>query len=310
MNLVEENRIMEVVPNPSIVKPQDAAWFYMKQPANVLTILCAGGYLAGRILPCVTQATPAWIPNVKAAAIGAFQLYDLGKIFSTAPSLYNVGMVGYKVIMNGGSVNQARIHTHGEFPREDNKMGNGPITWTTYKLAALIFKFVSSGLIVHSWLKADANVPAWLAVAGPALGAAAHLIDIGDNQSKISDLAMDVAENEEYVPALNQIKARKTLKDGVEEDNQLLQDLLPKYWRGEQFISATYLAMKAVAFTLALRELVSGESLLGRVSQFVKTYEEDFWGALCIVNIAATSTHALRAGATMTELKERTINKA
>lgn len=74
-------------------------------------------------------------------------------------------------------------------------------------------------------------------------------------------------------------------------------------------VSATFFAMKVVVAMLALKELVKCESFVGRACQLLKTHEDDIWGALFIATVATTAAQHLRTGATLTELKERKINK-
>jgi hypothetical protein len=288
--------------NLSSVGAGQATSHYLQQPVNWFTILPTAYYLGGRLLPFAGLNVPAWAKKVSDTATGSFMIYELGKVLSSPFSLAQDAKVGYKVIWSKKTAEDAREEQKGDFPRSDNPMKISPKVWTAYRLAGTTFKFASSGLAVYSWLKSEAKVHPWFKVAGPALGGAAYLIDIADRKSRIRDHAKDPSAEHAMI---------KDKKNGVDlADKVLLNGLLPKHWRGDQMVFATFFVMKAVATMLALKELVKNESLAGRAFQLVKTHQDDIWGALFTATVATTATQHLRTGATLVELTKRSINKA
>lgn len=285
----------------SVIGPIKAGSHYLQQPINVLTVLATGYYFAGRVSPYMGWNVPAWVSKVNDASFASFTIYEIGKVLSTPSAIIRDGKAAYDVIWGGESAEDVRDARNGDFPRDDNSLGIGPKIWTTYRLAATSFKFVSSGLVIYSVLKTDANLSPALKLAGPALGGAAHLIDILDRESKIRDFSMDVADKN--------IPAQGMIKNPQAGDEDLLTALLPMQWRMDQLISLTFFAMKAVVFTLAIKEMANCDSLIGRVCQLVKTHENDIWGGLFIATLGTTAWQHINYGATIQELKNRNINK-
>lgn len=300
--------------NPSAVGYQKATFNYFQQPINILTLLPTGVYLAGRIAPLMGRTLPAWASNVSNACITSFMVHEFSKVCSTPTSFARDLKVAYDLFWVKKDAGQVRTEQNGNTPRADNPY-NGPKIWTTYRLAATTFGFVSSGIALYSFLKAEGKVSPYLTLVGSSLGAAAHVITWLDRASKIRDLAEDVSKGG-AIPAEGMLMHRKDATDpkgknregaAKAEDQKLLVDLLPTQWRGDQMVAATFFLMKAVVFTLALKEVVSSTSLIGRACQLVQTHENDIWGGLFIGAVGTTFAQQIRSGATVNELTKRNI---
>ena len=303
--------------NPSVVSPAKAVSNYLQNPLNDLTVFCAVSYLAGRVLPLMGKEVPPFFDKLSEVSIGCFVIYELGKVFSSPVSFCKDARVGYSVISGGMNVQQARAAQKGDFPREDNALKIGPKVWATYRLASVIFKFASSGLFVYGVLKPEANLSNKLTILGVGLGAVANLSDMVNSYSKMSDLDKDI--NADQVPAHGTIKYRLEGRDQSgktrlnvhdPQDQQKFNELMPWKLKADMAISFTFFMMKAVAFTLAMKKVVQSDSLLGRVSHFVKANERDIWGGLFVTAVTTTlAQHIIFGGATIQELTKRNINR-
>ncbi|MCB1116832.1 MAG: hypothetical protein KDK71_10225 [Chlamydiia bacterium] len=304
--------------NPSIVGHQQAAFHYFQQPTNIITLIPAGIYLAGRIAPLLGGTLPTWASNVSNACITTFMVHEFAKVCSTPTAYAKDLKVAYDLFWAKKDATLVRREQNGNTPRADNSY-NGPKIWTAYRLAATTFGFVSSGVALYSFLKAEGKVSPYLTLVGSGLGAAAHGITAFDHESKIRDLAKDIT-GEDRVFARDMVKPRLNIQledfngkvresEARAEDQDLLVKLLPTQWRGDQMVATTFFLMKAVVFTLALKEVVSSTSLVGRACQLVQTHENDIWGGLFVGAAGTTFVQQMRSGATVNELTKRNVKR-